>query len=474
MRTNTHIGLAGVAVAALILISCGGGGGGGSPTAETVPPLAYQQTAAAHRYAPAQSRSHIVAYHGEDAEHITIGGDLEPRENLRHVLTENGIEYYIGAVRDGVGVERLENYKTDLLTRDGTDLLEQSGDDFLPFLQQPTLFFDPDFLEPENNGIRRALEDSILILNDALPPEFQIQISATRDVAIAYTNEIMVSLESPETISVTCSPTAVACARHHVPFGNYTWSSVLRIPDDLDTTEYTFPRKVIVHELLHALGIWGHVDSVEFPDSIMGGSGEYIPNLGHIISKIDREVLQIMYMSQLTDLYNDWGEWSDVSHHLVGRTEDGDLNFGVALFNGLPQPWVRGALPDTDLKDNSTLSGSATWSGSLLGFSGPSPIAGAAELEVGLATLADADNEQDLRFRDIYFVNRFETADRSDDSDLWFSTRNIDYKVNVSGNGFVNVDGEGHVTGAILGAGHEHMGGTVKRTDMIGAFGGSR
>ena len=211
-----------------------------------------------------------------------------------------------------------------------------------------------------------------------------------------------------------------------------------------------------------------------FPDSIMGTAAEYIPNLGHILSKIDREVLQIMYMSQRTDLYNDWGEWSDVSHHLVGRTEDGELNFGVALFNGLPQPWVRGGLPDTDLQDNGELSGTATWSGSLLGYSGASPIAGDAELEVGLATLTDDDNEQDLRFRDIYFVNRFETADRTDDSDLWFPTRNIDYKVSVAGNRFVNVGGEGHVTAPFSGPGTSHMGGTVKRTDMIGAFGGSR
>ena len=87
----------------------------------------------------------------------------------------------------------------------------------------------------------------------------------------------------------------------------------------LDTSDYRYSRSTIVHELLHALGIWGHVDSVEFPDSIMGKAGEHIPNLGYIISKIDREVLQIMYMSQQTDLYNDWGEWSDTSFHLVGR-----------------------------------------------------------------------------------------------------------------------------------------------------------
>ena len=246
------------------------------------------------------------------------------------------------------------------------------------------------------------------------------------------------------------------------------------IPDDLDTSGYMYPRSTILHELLHALGIWGHVDSVEFPDSLMGKAGEYVPNLTHILNKIDREVLQIMYMSQESDIYNDWGEWSDVSHHLAGRTEDGHLNYGVALFNGLPQPWARGTTPDMVLADNRRLRGTATWEGHFFGYSGPSPLIGDAELQVRLATLADPDNEQDLRFRDIYFLNRFEDVSQRS----WFPTRDIDYKVNVYDNLFVNVQAEGYeegwVIGAFLGEAHEHMAGTLKRTDMVGAFGGSR
>ena len=209
------------------------------------------------------------------------------------------------------------------------------------------------------------------------------------------------------------------------PIWDYTRSSILHIPDDFDASEYTYSRSVIVHELLHALGIWGHVDSVEFPDSIMGASGGYIPNLGHIISRIDREVLQIMYMSQETDIYNDWGEWSDTSFHLMGQSEDETMSFGVVLFNGLPQPWANGALPNSHLADNKGLFGTATWDGALLGFSGPSPLLGSAQLEVQLATLANPDSEQDLRFRDITFVNRLE----SDSPDRWFHDRDIDYRV---------------------------------------------
>ena len=491
-KLRVKFGMAVMAIGCMTLAACIRGGGGGVPIVPigSVPqprvapadqqqapaPLDYSNTAVPrHSYTPYETRSYVrVLTLSDDVAGVYIGGDLEPRETLRHVwTTRNGIRWFMGASRDGVGVDRLKNYKQDLVTQDGADPDGLSGDEFEPFIVQPSLYLDPDLWAPENAGIFWALYDSVQILNDALPPEFQIVMRGTRATGIANWGEIVVSLESPASISSNCGSTAVACAKSDRREGN-THSSVLHLPDDFDTSEYMFPRKVIVHEFLHALGIGGHVDSVEFPDSIMGKAGEYIPNLVHIISKIDREALQIMYMNQRTDLYNDWGEWSDTSFHLVGRTDDGILNFGVALFNGLPQPWVRGTLPNMDLVDNDSLEGTATWKGNLLGFSGSSPIAGDAELQVRLSTLTVPDNEQDLRFRDIFFLNRFE----SDSPDRWFHTRNIDYKINIYGNGFQNVSGEGyeqgHITGVFLGPEHEHMGGTVKRTDMVGAFGGTR
>ena len=455
----------------LALAGCGGNG-------QERPRTQFDYSNAAetrYSYSPYKTDSHIYTW--PSLSEVYIGGDLEPREPLRHVVTENGIRYFMGAVRDGVGVDRLKNYEHDLITQNEADPYGVSRDGFKPFLVQPSLYLDSDLLAPENLGMLLALYDSVLLLNDALPPEFQIVIAGTRDTGYAGVGEIMVNLESATDVRSTCGESAVACALNNFLL-SYTYSATLNLPDDFDTSEYTYPRKVIVHELLHALGIQGHVDSVEFPDSIMGTVGEYIPNLGHIISKVDQEVLQIMYMSQRTDLYNDWGEWSDTSFHLVGRSDDESLNFGVVLFNGLPQPWVRGTLPDTILADNAALVGTATWTGSLLGFSGPSPIAGKAELEVLLTTLAEPDNEQDLLFQDIYFLNRFENADLTDSSERWFDTRNIDYKVTVSGNAFLNVRGEGYeegrVTGIFLGPEHEHMGGTLKRTDMVASFGGTR
>ena len=127
--------------------------------------------------------------------------------------------------------------------------------------------------------------------------------------------------------------------------------------------------------------------------------------------------------------------------------------------------------PSIDLADNRRLYGTATWNGALMAYSGPSPLFGRASLLVGLATLSNPDAEQDLRFRDFYYVNRY----ASDSFDRWFHTRDIDCKVTIFGNTFENVgDEQGHVIGAFFGEQHEHMGGTVKRTDLVGAFGGTR
>ena len=439
----------------------------------------YSNTAAPHySSAPYETQSDVHWwYKGNDTWELRIGPDVAPREPLRHIWTAtNGIRYFMGASRDGVGVDRLKNYEQDLITQDGSDPYSLAGDGFLPLIIQPHLVLVSDLTAPENEPIYAAIWDSVRILNDALPPEFQIEVFTADSGYTVGTGEIFVHLETPGSAAWKCSDDAAACAFSDIDrVLDYTKRSQIYLPDDLGTSDYTYIRSTVIHELLHALGIWGHVDSIEFPDSIMGTAGETIPNPGYIISKIDREVLQIMYMSQESDIYNDWGEWSDLSHHLMGQTRDEALSFGVALFNGLPQPWVQGTEPSVDLADNGLLSGTATWRGALLAHSGPSPLYGHASLQVGLATLTDPAAEQDLQFRDIFYLNRMFG---SDSPDRWFHTRDIDYKVSIDGNLFHNVTGdgyeEGQVVGAFLGKSHEHMGGTVKRTDLVGAFGGSR
>ena len=457
----------------LFLLSGCGGGGSGLTRLETHPvdTQGYSGPAYQHpSYTPHATPSYI--HHLGDT--VYIGGDVEPREKLRKWGSVENIDYFIGASRDGVGVNRLENVLVDLTL---------SGGDLNPFIVQPQIYLTMENDEEESDWLTDLgllVWNSVSILNDALPPEFQIEVNYSEEIPLfAAEGDIVVQVLSPAEISTTCGEGAIACASPNIIGNLFTRDAKIFIPDDLHTDECsTFcphsARATIVHELMHALGVRGHVDHIEFPDSLMSPWGDFFPNLGFTIHRLDREALQIMYMSQRTDIYNDWGEWSDNSLHLVGIDQDEQVHFGVALFNGLPQPWARGEIPDTALT-NLGVSGLVSWAGALLGFSGPSAVAGGASLEVNLATVMDSTATHDLKFTDLYFVNRFENMDP------WFPTRNINYQVSLDADSNTFwyspssvLDTEGLIRGSFFGSEHEAMGGTLKRTDLVGAFGGTK
>jgi len=445
----------------LLLSACGGG----SSTLPEVPEQVVQPYT--------QAAAPIVSYHPyatpsniyEWGNTIYIGGDLEPREALREIQEIDGVKYYLGHSRDGVGVSRLENFEYDLITENDTvhPLFSDSG--FFPFDVQPRLWLDPRFVNDEE--ALGTLLSSVFIVNDALPPEYQILFSGTLEER-PFVNEgdIFVELLPPAVVRSLCDG-GVACAintTHSLPYP-HTYSARILFPDDIEIASYA--QEVLVHEFLHAMGIQGHVDSIEFPDSIMGAVGDFFPNPGFTMHRVDREILQIMYMSKITELYNDWSEWSDTSLHIVGRANDDSFNFGTAWFNGLPQPWARGVAPLRSLSDNPRLFGTVSWDGAFVGFSGPSPLAGDVQLRVNLNML---NQPQDLSFRDIYYFSRYEETGPN----RWFPARNLDYKVTMAENSFFHISPEGQIMGSFFGLSHEAMGGTLKRTDMVGAFGGKR
>ena len=461
---------------ALWLTACGGSRGSlHSPALDLTDAIAaYEFSKSAYQhpnYEPVFTLSPI----GFWGNTVTLGGDVEPREWLRPVASGNGITYSMGASRDGVGVDRLTNYKFDLHTRNGTTTLASDG--FYPFRVRPTVLFDAELQQRRGGGqdAMPLISYAIDILNDALPSEFQLMPDYTNVSGMSRYDEgvILVRVAPESQIAVECPSGVVACAgndRVSLATGNvgYTRRAQILLPDTFDLSKPQTALTVVLHEFLHALGIQGHVDSFEFPDSLMGKSGDFFPNPGYILHRIDREALQIMYMSQRTTNYNDWAEWSDTTLHLVGRSDDEIVNFGVALFNGLPQPWARGPLPAMTLFDNPPyLHGAATWTGVLLGFSGVSPVAGDAALTVDLNRL---DGEHALQFRDLYFVNRFEESG----PERWFPERNLDYAVELTENFFTHLSDDGVVTGTFTSERHEGMVGTLQRTDLVGAFGGSR
>ena len=139
----------------------------------------------------------------------------------------------------------------------------------------------------------------------------------------------------------------------------------------------------------------------------------------------------------------------------------GKGSFGTVLRHGAVFPWARGPKPWWDLADSPLLSGSGSWVGWLLGQTpGLEAVKGSSALEVDLEIL-----EGTLGFDGLVYL---------ESSSAW-SDGELDYRIEVNGNTFKQVDGdEGIVTGVFLGNHHGGMGGVLKRKYLTAAFGGRR
>ena len=144
--------------------------------------------------------------------------------------------------------------------------------------------------------------------------------------------------------------------------------------------------------------------------------------------------------------------------------------FGVAANNnqGVLEPWAMGPEPASLLSENAALSGYVRWHGMFMGYG------------VGVVVASDADLSIDLETLDGYFeLSRMgywtSFTDVAPGTGTIWGTGSLGYVVDISGNTFTSVGGaDGAVEGIFVGAAHEGMAGTLRRNDLVGAFGGSR
>ena len=233
---------------------------------------------------------------------------------------------------------------------------------------------------------------------------------------------------------------------------------------------------LLAHELMHALGLYGggHVDS-KFASIMDGTNAMHLPEQHgirkplSILYPIDREALRILYERlEPGDGPTDFGPWDSTSMRIVGVGEH--TIFGVASRNGYSEPWAYGIQPGMDLADNPALSGTATWIGTLLGFTPDvEAVAGNAQLGVDLGTMKGAADFTALESWDSGMApGEVGSGQQWGDGDLG-------YAIDVRGNTFVNTGGDdGVLTGIFTGPSHEGAAGTLERSDLTAAFGASR
>ena len=162
------------------------------------------------------------------------------------------------------------------------------------------------------------------------------------------------------------------------------------------------------------------------------------------------------------------GAWGRTSLHLVGHSSA--VAFGVALHGMRLEAWAYGQEPETDLNDNPVLSGTASFTGVLLGFTPDgTAVSGSADVDVDLGSLQGSVAFMDLGAWPSGQPPRAEGA-----GEVWLDG-DLHYQIAVDGNAFSRTGGdEGSLKGMFFGGEHDGLGGILERSDLVAAFGAER
>ena len=445
----------------LTLYGCGGGGGGGGSRLPVAP--APMPTPA---LLPIHAKQAPIVTRGADAQ---IGSDVKPPLNQLSTVEEHGeasISY--GRVQDGVSAERVLDYLKRHVPHPQATLDT--------FQLQPAIRLgtqsDPHYTE----DVVRVVQ----FINSYLPYDKRILFSSDPlewpTLVSENENEIVYETGLPRgVILMNVLPVNQWPEEERPPSGVVGLSTVYLNSARIYVDPVLSPNlgKVIAHEILHVLGMAEHVDL----PSVMNTSRSVVRG-GYVLFPLDQHGLTAAYTvfsrgtpgSELT--VENMGSWTDVSAHVRGdiRIGDEEISFGASSRNGLIQPWAHGQSPETNLADNQALSGSASWSGRLLGFTSDSQsLAGAVDLTINLGTLRGQIDFTGLEYWGVH------AAPGAIGSGTQWNDGDLRYSVIVRGNSFVQTGGDaGEVTGMFFGPNHEGMGGVVERAGMSAGFGGTR
>ena len=401
--------------------------------------------------------------------------------------TRGGAALSTGTVRDGATAADVIAYLHAVTT--DTDRED-------PVVGLGTLHHPPAVRLVEGADARYAAlaRDAVRIVNAALPYDKRLwfdgrRVSAPSDALDVPEGEIFMQFapqqEWPYRFDVyplgVAFPTSAfrwveARQRWEVVYGQSA-HVLLNTAHIDDTWAGAIVLNAIVHELLHALGLQYHADAARFPGATLTPFASDPP--AHILALVDRDALLAAYGRFAPGTLpedmsaQDLGPWEEETFHVRGALDAARaaVSFGVGLRNGLVQPWASGPAPGTELADNRALSGSATWTGALLGVSRPDAhtVAGDARLTVELSTLAGA-----LDFTNLERWGPKAAPGVAGSGRVW-GDGDLEYTIRVSGNGFERTGGDGgEIVGALFGPAHEGMGGVLEREDLAAGFGGKR
>ena len=325
------------------------------------------------------------------------------------------------------------------------------------------------------------VQTAVMLINDSLPRHWQLQLSDDDAFAPIRANseptegEILIVFAPRARWAVSGCEKAIGCADAW-SYSSGEMSGANIWVDHTALSEHKQMLGTIIHEILHALGR-EHPDPYEFRETIMKVPG--YKNSGFVLYQLDRDALFAVYdrleVGTLPSaIYSGLAPWDDTSDVVVGglSVPGAQIIFGSVHRNGLIQPFASGETPGIWLEENRALRGTARWSGRLLGFTPRTEVvAGGADMTVRLASL-----KGDIRFTGLEKW-RARAAPGAIGTGTRWGDGNLHYPIEVYGSDFWRLydsGDEGDVSGSFFGPAHEGMGGTIRRDDLIGAFGGER
>ena len=425
----------------------------------------------------------------ERAGQVQIGANVTPLPDWKRPdrsAPVNGVSVSIGRTRDGAKATRVVEYVTSHVD----DKRESQGHTIEPASDTP--------------GLASFPSQPLLRLASGTSDEhiaYVLHAAALINSTLPHNKRILIGPEAPPLVSVDTIPDGeifvdFAAKSDWIPSSEesaktsasyiYGWdptsqrleikgmraSHVWVDPDAFDS-QVEFIR-VLVHGMLHALGLRGHAFVDQFPESVLRNAWSTILPTDNHVPEIDADGLLAIYarLAPGTELETlsetSLSPWENNSLRMHGElnTPDGAA-FGVAFRNDFARPWASGPEPLSPIAENQNLRGSATWDGALLGFTPTGrSVAGDAKIAVDLASLTGR--------ADFIGLAEWSSPKWQDAAGRWtmWGDGDLGYTFAVRGNVFRETGGDhGILTGIFVGRQHEGAVGTLQRHDLSAAWG---
>jgi len=342
------------------------------------------------------------------------------------------------------------------------------------------------------DAYRRSLERAVHAVNAALPHNLHLEIGADIARPDGDGRSVPAGALARGTILVDTTPDVRELFLNGVPVGGWTvaehaqrpaaspgrprppgvinsaWITIGRIDEQYGYFEQSLIDHEMLHELVHALGMDGHLYDVPGPLSAIGAriaddAALWEPDL----PALDAEALRQHHTLFRIGYF---GEWSDTARRItgdigspiatrkqpgfVGAPRGASATFGVDYRAGRARPWISGLSSEAPLTKN------ATWRGELVGFEPDGDgVHGNAEIT---AIFAGDGLSGSARFDRLAYLA---------DGSAW-GDGDLAYGLAFAGAYFRATSGDrGSLHGRVVGERHEGAIGSLERPDLAASFG---